>query len=361
MRCSPRVSPPRPRSTISRMLALAADDRRDVGLQVGAGAERLVAGAGEDRHVDGVVVAEVGPRRAQRLVRLEIDRVARLPGGRWSRTRSGRACRRGRSSWRAVHHATMARCFASPPSPSPRSRGCGPSPSTRSSSPTSGPVGDRAFHVREADGDDRADDAQPAPRAGRAQLGRATGARARLPRRPARRGAGGARRGGRRPPSTTGARCPGAWSRGPSPPRCRSTSGARSQLVAHDEGVTGGDDHPVTLMSDGSLAAVSRRPRRRGRRPAALSDDDRDRGRAGVGGGRLGRPRGDHRHGHPARRRAHRALRGDDARPRRRPRRPADPARPGAACAASATSPSACGATWRRPASCAWATRSRPR
>ena len=29
------------------------------------------------------------------------------------------------------------------------------------------------------------------------------------------------------------------------------------ELVAHDGGVTGGDDHPVTLMSDGSLAAVS--------------------------------------------------------------------------------------------------------
>ncbi len=28
-------------------------------------------------------------------------------------------------------------------------------------------------------------------------------------------------------------------------------------LVAHDDGVTGGDDHPVTLWSDGSLAAVS--------------------------------------------------------------------------------------------------------
>jgi hypothetical protein len=29
------------------------------------------------------------------------------------------------------------------------------------------------------------------------------------------------------------------------------------QLVANEQGVVGGDDHPVTLMSDGSLAAVS--------------------------------------------------------------------------------------------------------
>ena len=223
----------------------------------------------------------------------------------------------------------------------------------------SGPVGDRAFHVREADGDDRADQAQPAPRAGRAGVGRRASSRSPSPTAAAsRRRSCAARR--CRPPSTTGARCPGAWSRGPSPPRCRSTSGARSQLVAHDEGVTGGDDRAVTLMSDGSLAAVSAALDGARRRPAALPDDDRDRGRASVGGGRLGRPRGDGRHRHPARRGAHRALRGDDARPRRRPRRPADPARAGAACAASATSPSACGATWPRPASCAWATRSAP-
>ena len=81
MRCSPRVRPPEAEVDDVADAALAADDRRDVGLEVGARAERLVAGAGEDRHVHVVVVAEVGPRLAQRLVRLEIDRVARLAGG----------------------------------------------------------------------------------------------------------------------------------------------------------------------------------------------------------------------------------------------------------------------------------------
>ena len=33
--------------------------------------------------------------------------------------------------------------------------------------------------------------------------------------------------------------------------------GRAVQLVANDQGVVGGDDHPVTLMSDGSLGAVS--------------------------------------------------------------------------------------------------------
>ena len=53
------------------------DDRRDVGLQVGAGAERL-AGAGQDRDVDRVVVAEVGPRLDHQPVDVGVDRVARL-------------------------------------------------------------------------------------------------------------------------------------------------------------------------------------------------------------------------------------------------------------------------------------------
>jgi hypothetical protein len=43
------------------------------------------------------------------------------------------------------------------------------------------------------------------------------------------------------------------------------------QLVANEQGVVGGDDHPVTLMSDGSLAAVLRCSRRRRRRPRAAS------------------------------------------------------------------------------------------
>ena len=53
------------------------DDRRDVGLQVGAGAERL-AGAGEDRDVDRVVVAEVGPGLDHQPVDVGVDRVAGL-------------------------------------------------------------------------------------------------------------------------------------------------------------------------------------------------------------------------------------------------------------------------------------------
>src|SRR3954454_22653730 len=57
--------------------ALAADDRRDVGLEVGARAAR-VAGAGEDRDVDRVVVAELGPDLDEQLLHLGVDAVLDL-------------------------------------------------------------------------------------------------------------------------------------------------------------------------------------------------------------------------------------------------------------------------------------------
>ena len=68
------------------------DDRRDVGLEVGAGAEG-VAGAGEDRDVDRVVVAEVLPGRPEQLVQLGVDRVLGLGPVDASGRRSGRASR----------------------------------------------------------------------------------------------------------------------------------------------------------------------------------------------------------------------------------------------------------------------------
>ena len=52
-------------------------DRRDVGLEVGAGAER-VAGAGQDGHVDGVVVAKVRPGPDEQVLGVRVDRVAGL-------------------------------------------------------------------------------------------------------------------------------------------------------------------------------------------------------------------------------------------------------------------------------------------
>ncbi len=52
-------------------------DRRDVGLQVGAGAERL-ARAGQDRDVDRVIVGEVGPRLDHQAVDVRVDRVPGL-------------------------------------------------------------------------------------------------------------------------------------------------------------------------------------------------------------------------------------------------------------------------------------------
>jgi hypothetical protein len=48
--------------------------RRDVALEVGAGAER-VAGTGQDRDVEAVVVAEVRPRLDHQPVDVGVDRV----------------------------------------------------------------------------------------------------------------------------------------------------------------------------------------------------------------------------------------------------------------------------------------------
>ena len=75
----PAGSPPSPVGDVVAHLARrrVLDHRRDVGLQVGAGAEG-VAGAGQDRDVDRVVVAEVLPGLPQQLVRLRVDRVLRL-------------------------------------------------------------------------------------------------------------------------------------------------------------------------------------------------------------------------------------------------------------------------------------------
>jgi hypothetical protein len=55
----------------------AGDDRRDVLLQVGAGAKGL-ARAGEDGDIDRVVLGEVGPGGDHRAVDLRADRVSRL-------------------------------------------------------------------------------------------------------------------------------------------------------------------------------------------------------------------------------------------------------------------------------------------
>jgi uncharacterized protein YcbX len=54
-----------------------------------------------------------------------------------------------------------------------------------------------------------------------------------------------------------GRQVPGRVVEGPFAQALSDYLGRPVQLVAHEDGVTGGDDHPVTLMSDGSLAAVS--------------------------------------------------------------------------------------------------------
>ena len=54
-----------------------------------------------------------------------------------------------------------------------------------------------------------------------------------------------------------GRRVPGHVVEGPFAAALSEHLGRAVQLVANDAGVVGGDDHPVTLMSDGSLAAVS--------------------------------------------------------------------------------------------------------
>jgi uncharacterized protein YcbX len=50
---------------------------------------------------------------------------------------------------------------------------------------------------------------------------------------------------------------PGRLVEGPFAAALSDHLGREVELVANDEGVRGGDDHPVTLMSDGSVAAVS--------------------------------------------------------------------------------------------------------
>jgi uncharacterized protein YcbX len=121
----------------------------------------------------------------------------------------------------------------------------------------SGPVGDRAFHVREADGaialtmrNPRLVQVVPTWNAAEGELALAfpDGRRVAAP---VVRGAA---------VSTAfydGRTVPGRIVDGPFAAALSEHLGSPLELVAHDEGVTGGDDHPVTLMSDGSLAAVS--------------------------------------------------------------------------------------------------------
>jgi uncharacterized protein len=121
----------------------------------------------------------------------------------------------------------------------------------------SGPVGDRAFHVREPAGDialtmrnPRLVQVVPTWDAAAGELALA------LP--DGRRVAASVVRGAA---VTTafydGRPVRGRVVEGPFAAALSDYLGRPVQLVAHDDGVTGGDDHPVTLMSDGSLAAVS--------------------------------------------------------------------------------------------------------
>ena len=121
----------------------------------------------------------------------------------------------------------------------------------------SGPVGDRGFHVREEDGaialntrNPRLVQIVPVWNAASGELALAfpDGRRVAAP---VVRGAA---------VTTTfydGRPVPGRAVEGPFAAALTEHLGRPVQLVAHDDGVTGGDDHPVTLMSDGSLAAVS--------------------------------------------------------------------------------------------------------
>ena len=121
----------------------------------------------------------------------------------------------------------------------------------------SGPVGDRAFHVREADGEIALTMRNPrlvqvVPRwdaaEGELALAFPDGRRVAAP----------VVRG--EAVSTAfydGRAVPGRLVEGPFAAALSDHLGRAVQLVANDAGVVGGDDHPVTLMSDGSLSAVS--------------------------------------------------------------------------------------------------------
>ena len=121
----------------------------------------------------------------------------------------------------------------------------------------SGPVGDRAFHVREADGEialtmrnPRLVQVVPTWNAPEGELALAFPDGRRIAA-PVVRGAA---------VSTAfydGRAVPGHIVEGPFAAALSDHLGRDVQLVAGDEGVVGGDDHPVTLMSDGSLAAVA--------------------------------------------------------------------------------------------------------
>lgn len=121
----------------------------------------------------------------------------------------------------------------------------------------SGPVGDRAFHVREADGEialtmrnPRLVQVVPTWNAPEGELALAFPDGRRIAA-PVVRGAA---------VSTAfydGRAVPGHIVEGPFAGALSDHLGRDVQLVAGDEGVVGGDDHPVTLMSDGSLAAVA--------------------------------------------------------------------------------------------------------
>jgi hypothetical protein len=118
-----------------------------------------------------------------------------------------------------------------------------------------GPLGDRAFHVREADGavaltkrNPRLVQIVPAWDGEELTLAFPDGSRVAAP---VVRGAA---------VSTAfydGRPVPGRLVDGPFAAALSEFLGRPVELVAHDDGVTGSDDHPVTLMSDGSLAAVS--------------------------------------------------------------------------------------------------------
>jgi uncharacterized protein YcbX len=121
----------------------------------------------------------------------------------------------------------------------------------------SGPVGDRAFHVREADGaialtmrNPRLVQVVPTWNAAEGELALAfpDGRRVAAPV---------VRAAAVSTAFYDGRTVPGRIVEGPFAAALSEYLGRPVELVAHDEGVTGGDDHPVTLMSDGSLAAVS--------------------------------------------------------------------------------------------------------